>query len=388
MSVVEIAEDIVQDPAGGGTDGLIHQSNLTYRGAFQLPPGAIGPTTFAYGGRGLTYSGRNSLFLVGHAYQLLTAEVSIPTPVLSFDVAGLPTATLLQTFGDPTDGHRAEIANNVPTTIFPGGQMVYHGRLIATYYVYYDANSPPLGTKSHFTHGLDLTASDGTGPWRLTTSVYSADTEVTGHVSGWMCPIPLPWQAALGGPALTGNGAIPVITRSSFGPAAYLFDPDRLGVDVPLVSIPLLDYKDPHDTLGAWDSAGQLFNGATAIGGMVFPEGFRSILFFGRLGTGATFCYGPNCYDPSFPNGEGPHNYPYVNFVWAFDAADLARVKNGDIAPWDVVPYATWQFPLPYLVGDNPAEILGVAYDPSTGRIFLTQAYADGNPLVHVFTIG
>ncbi len=137
--------------------------------------------------------------------------------------------------------------------------------------------------------------------------------------------------------------------------------------------------------------------------GAVFPEGTRSILFFGRVGLGAS-CYGEGssdpslagtlvpgqtvdtyCYDPAEAS-KGPHMYPYSYFVWAYDANDLAAVKQGTMAPWDVRPYSVWSLNLPFGVPD--AILQGVAYDPQTGRIFVSQYHGDGgNPLIHVFNV-
>ena len=90
----------------------------------------------------------------------------------------------------------------------------------------------------------------------------------------------------------------------------------------------------------------------TEVRGVVFPEGTRSVLFFGRHGGfgaspglpgGGGFCYGFGTADPAlvgtFPPGEadhyrydpedgskGVHGYPYRYYVWAHDANDLAAV--------------------------------------------------------------
>jgi hypothetical protein len=117
--------------------------------------------------------------------------------------------------------------------------------------------------------------------------------------------------------------------------------------------------------------------------GVVLPEGSASLLFFGRHGMGP-FCYGePDaCHDPE-DSGKGTHAYPYEPRVWAYSVMDLAAVKAGRRRPWDIKPYATWK-----LDGLSGANIGGVAVDPSTGRIYVSQQYADGAKLrIHVFKI-
>jgi len=181
-----------------------------------------------------------------------------------------------------------------------------------------------------------------------------------------------------------------------------VIDPSYLGVIDPLPNIPLVHYPNAHK-LAPWEGTNALFNGTTEVRGVVFPEGWRSVLFFGRHGTGP-FCYGPGtsdpalagtpapggvdvwCYDPTSAS-KGTHAYPYVYYVWAFDALHLADVRNGRKQPWEVRPYATWQLGLPAGI-TNPIHLGGATFDPATGRLFLSQMFGNGLlPLIHVFTL-
>lgn len=95
------------------------------------------------------------------------------------------------------------------------------------------------------------------------------------------------------------------------------------------------------------------------------------------------YCYDPNEVD----GGAGPHAYPYAYHVWAYDVQDFVAAKNGQKHPWDVRPYANWTFDLPYQ--DSARHIQGAAFDPASGRIFLSQSggESDGIPVIHVFTV-
>ena len=115
---------------------------------------------------------------------------------------------------------------------------------------------------------------------------------------------------------------------------------------------------------------------------MVFPEGTRSVLFFGRHGTGP-FCYGIKCEDP-LGRWQGNHAWPYVYRVWAYDAAELALVRAGQKRPWEVKPYEVWDLSIPFPFGTK--GIKGAAYDPATGRIFIAQEQQD-RPLIHVYRV-
>jgi len=142
-----------------------------------------------------------------------------------------------------------------------------------------------------------------------------------------------------------------------------------------------------------------IFIQSDAVVGIAFPKGTRSVLFIGTHGQGE-YCYGPGTEDQQkhgMPDGEGnvycydlvssskgTHAYPYVHQVWAYDAEDLLAVKAGQKQSWEVVPYATFQ--LDGINKDGGASIAGAAFDPATGRLFVTERYGD-NPRVHVFQI-
>jgi hypothetical protein len=155
--------------------------------------------------------------------------------------------------------------------------------------------------------------------------------------------------------------------------------------------------------LGGYNSSGPLFNGNMMMGGAIFPSGTSSVLFWGRRGT--RFCYGagtsnpaldlqpvPNepgvtyCYDPT-DSSKGTHGYPYEQFVYAYDARELVAARTGQKKPWEIMPYATWTFDLPFQTPSR--EIRGVTYDPANRRVFVSAGAQDGTgPVVHVFTLG
>ena len=70
--------------------------------------------------------------------------------------------------------------------------------------------------------------------------------------------------------------------------------------------------------------------------------------------------------------------------MWAYDAAALLQVKNGQLQPWSVKPYAVWSLNVPIA---GASRIGGATYDPQTGRVFVSQECADTNclPVIHVF---
>jgi hypothetical protein len=279
-----------------------------------------------------------------------------------------------------------------------GGVMPWGSDLIVSAYCYFDSGTEQ---RSHW-----RVANGGAG---AATGPVQVGTSGAGFVSAWMTPIPVEWQGLLGGPALTGQGSIPVISRTSSGPAASVFNPADIGVKNPVPATPVVGY--PHSdsgsmlTLGTVESNGTLWNSTQWMGGMVFPNGTRSILFFAGRKAKGQFCYGPGttdqslhmttypgaplsekwCYDPVNLD-KGTHGYPYAHFVYAYDANDLVAAKNGQKAIWQVVPYATWEFDLPLQYAQR--VIRGVGYDPVTKRVFLAAENGDGdNPLIHVLEV-
>jgi hypothetical protein len=377
-------------PAGG----LVQAGNLAYQGAFRVPAITVAGNPYAefdYGGTAPAFNpAHNSLFLVSHMYTQMTAELGIPASLGTGPVSSLPTATALHTFVDALGGKLHSVAPDPSTTVYIGGQYVYApGQMVVSAYTYY-AGSP---TASHFSRSTDLNSAAAAGPFNISAGI---GPWAVSFVSGYMGGIPAAWQAALGGPALTGDCCLGVVSRTSYGPAAFAFDPANL---TPTAAQPLVYYDgggDPtHATLGNWVNSGPpnpLYNSSSVVTGVVFPEGSSSVLFFGTQGLGPA-CYGPGgsgageCVDPE-GSAKGVHGYPYVYYVWAYDAHDLAAVHAGAKKPWEVKPYAVWSLNLPYAPNGQGHHMGGAAYDPATGRIFISQQFADGDgPVIHVFTI-
>jgi hypothetical protein len=372
------------------TDPLIQQSNLQYIGAFKVPSGQFGSggnATFDYSDDGLAFNPiNNSLLIKGHTYGQMVAEISIPQIVNSTNLNSLNTATMLQNFSDITEGNLNQ--QNIANGMILGGLMVYGTKLIGSEWAFYDGSTQQ--TKSHFTSGLTLGT---TGDYR---GMYTVGSLFPAFVGGYMTTIPSEWQAALGGPALTGHCCTSIISHQSLGPSASVFDPNNLGAQNPVPAIPLVNYNLAHPTLGTWDHplpANPIYNISTLITGVVFPQGTRSILFFGRTGMGAQ-CYGTggasggDCTDPADPY-KGTHAFPYSYYVWMYDANDFVAVRNGTKNPWDITPYYHGAISLPFTNTNGNNQLNGAAYDPATNRLYLAQKCVVGScaPLIHVFVV-
>lgn len=373
------------------------QSNgLRYLGAFRLPPGEFGSEYgFSFGGSPMTYNPANhSLFIGGHPYESMIAEVSIPTPVISANLDDLPFARMLQPFADPTDGNRWNLSDD---TVYLGGLLVHGGKLYGTVYIYYDADNTQR--VSHYARSLNLSVPSATP----LTSVGNPDG--TGLVSGYLAAVPHEWQAALGGTAITGQCCIPIAYRTSWGPDAFTWTPESLALnDAPAPTTALQFYDADHATLGQWEGSNEIWGGSTRMGGVVLVPDTRTALFVGVNGTGS-FCYGSGtddraldgtptgdgddyCYDPTNLD-KGVHAYPYNYQFWAFDVNDWVAVARGQREPWSVMPYGVWRLDLPT---EGDWNIGGVGYDAQSHLLYLSQMGVDEGdetyrPIVHVFRI-
>ncbi len=362
---------------------LVQPADLVYQGSFKVPHTSvlrsIAGTGFDYGGMAPAFNpANNSLFLVGHVYDQLVAELNIPV-TLGTTAAAMPTATVQTPFVDVLEGHLLDVAQGqYDTTTWIDGQLVYNGKLYVNPYVYYgDTNA-----HAHWRRSPVLTAT-GTVEGGFTVGPWGTD-----FYTGYMAPVPAEWKLTLGGPVLMGNCCLSLLARTSLGPSVSSIDPDRYGT-ASITASTLVAYPDTHPTLGAYGTPGTniYFNGSTQIRGVVFPAGTSTVLFFGHHGLGP-YCYGDGDVCGDLEIGyKGEHAYPYAYYVWAYDARELAAVNAGTKQPWEVVPYAVWSLTLP--TPDWRGHLLGGAtYDPATGQIYVSQLYGDGDyPVVHVFKI-
>lgn len=133
-------------------------------------------------------------------------------------------------------------------------------------------------------------------------------------------------------------------------------------------------------------------------GGMVFPNGTRSVLVFGYNGSGVQL-YGTNgniysgvrLYDYS-NNFQSYHACPYVLRIWAYNADELVQVKNGTggFTCENIKPYAVWDFTIPNLgdPGSISFSFSGATYNPVNKTIYLS--FRGGNfaqTIIHAFEV-
>ncbi len=381
-----LAVSMVATTAGAQTpqqQPLVQPGNLSYKGAFKVPVNdgtgrgaAEGWLTWGGAAMGMGPDGA-SIYYGCHDWGSRIARVKIAAPGATGTIVEpcAPIATLANI--NPSDPNSKKL----------GGSLWWNGRLTVSAYSYYDGNG--TASASHF---VGTNVANQAGPYRI-------GSWNPGLIGGYMGVIPQEWRGLLGGPALTGQCCIAVISRSSYGPSVSVFNPDDVGTINPAASTMLVAYPDNHQVFGPWNVPNPYFTGVTRIGGVAFPAGTRTVLFIGRHGS--TFCYGTGtnnqtldgtpdgqgnkyCYDPA-DGSKGSHGFPYRHQIWAYDANDLLAVKQGTKQPWDVRPYAVWT--LPEMDNSGFATMRSATYDPATRRLYAVEDRGDAQPLVHIYEI-
>jgi hypothetical protein len=356
---------------------LVHEADLVYQGSFRIENKPMNGTRMGFGASGLGFNpARNSLYAVGHDQHQLATEITVPEPRKTDVYQQLPAAEYLQNFFDPLDGKGAVISpSGKAAEVRIGTLLPFAGKLIVSAWTYYDAS---IKTRtSHVVSSLDLSLTDDAeGP-------FATDAPKVAYTAVYMSELPDEWKAAFGAPILAGGCCTPIISRTSYGPAAFAIDPTKFSDRRPLPAKPLVFYPDDR-MISVFSQQSELANAATKVNGAMLPSGTRTVLFIGRQGLGPV-CYGSGakCNNPLSAN-SGFHAPPYRVQVWAYDALDLLAVAEGKKKPWEPRPYAVWGLTLPF---ERPQRTLqSAAFDPATNRIFIAPSSGE-EPLVHVMKV-
>ena len=420
--------------------------HFEYQGAFRLPD------EFAWGALGLSYhpvgaGGSGSLFVTGFQGLLdenlqpcfegsrrckgYFGEVSIPVPVAASNWEDLPMADFVQEMA-VFDGGLVQTVNEaysfvsgiayVPAQGSQTGDKLY-GSLNEWYPEgsFGDASFPTVwfsnldgsNTRGLFHvgpdeppfHGIKMGAYLFTVPQAYADRYLGGRILVTGRARGTAPP---------DSPGLGGEGSI---AGGSQGPTLFAFR--AWNSDKPagnLDALPMLYYRvrypgcaGPDIGVGGrpTDCDFPGFSMCDDWTGAAFIQaGDRATIAIVGL-KGTTNCY--YCGDPTDDSecavtplrGEcdrrcneerGYHCGPYVRQVLLYDTEELGRAALGEIEPWSVLPYATWQPDELYLQGACCYNMGGMAFDAQGGRVFVTErGLGEGDmnaAVVHVWTVG
>lgn len=345
---------------------------MRFEGAFRLPAEDFGVSSMNYSEGPLVYHpGRNSIFIVGHNHQQAIAEFTVPALVKSAKLAELNIAAApLQNFVTVLD--RAPSGNPQELNVI-GGLGLIDDQLLVNAYEYYDAG----GGNTHTT----LIVRNPNNLANSTVAGFFAFEGGAGHTSGWLSPIPEAWQGLLGGTHLAGQSSgQPIISRFSVGPSAFAFNARELTGAGTVATRTLLDFslEHPlHDDLENNSRTNDLWTHLSrATFGVIVP-GTRTYATFGYSGGHKSGV----CYKCTQSNGYecggycAPDAKDYQQSYWFWDVNDLFAVKNGQLAPHAVRPYAYGALTTPFENAEH--QIGGGSFDPSSGRLFFTIQKAD-----------
>ena len=430
--------------------GLVTPADFEYLGAFRLPGGADRPQTFAYGGNAMTFNPDGdpggaqdgfpgSLFITGHdrlPYGEMpdgsqVAELNIPTPIQSRDVATLPQAEFVQDFRDVTAGHFTEMEEIVRTGMLYLSNPLSGPRIHIAWGQHFEPD-PTAATHGWF--NPDLLNPNFQGPWFIAgQSWYS--------VNDYMFEIPAAWADAYIGGRYVATGRFRDGGWSGMGPVLIAYRPwDESGNPPPagaqLESTTLLRYAASTETenieraLSSYQHPDEWSGGAW----LTTSSGKSAVLFAGAKSNGTKYWYGyVNPAGPEFPcvdeevtdfttcrMGDGS-SCPPQDFTecsghndyrgwWTthwdtqflfYDPADLARVATGELASWEPQPYAVVDIDEQLFFNPSGVEtdMLGtgdqrryrigdVAFDRQNGLLYVLELFADGaKPVVHVWRV-
>jgi hypothetical protein len=104
-----------------------------------------------------------------------------------------------------------------------------------------------------------------------------------------------------------------------------------------------------------------------------------------RASDGANLCY------DLCGQSKGFHDYPYYFRLFFYDPEDLLKVKNGQMDPWEPMPYERWDAE-EYIFPTCMKSIRGAAYDRANRLIYFIQpgidsiaSFYERHPVIHVF---
>lgn len=371
--------------------GLLAIDDLTYVGAFRVAFGdSVSDTNYAVGT--LAYNpGRHSLFIAGHAQKNAIAEFAIPQPSTATDVVALPVVEeSLQPYVQLLDA----VPNGNPGGVNKvTGMLWLEGQLLVNAENWYDASGQNEDTT--------LVVRDAAGLGGEVDGYF--ELEGAAHAGGYMAPIPSEWQAALGGPVLTGWASnYSIVSRYSVGPSLFAFEPKDIlesapGAEGPVATIVHMDF--PHagarymgeEALVAEEgSASDLWNFLSrGVYGFIVP-GTRTFAVFGSTGgidsgigykitqNNGNLCGGYCAYDAG----------DYDNYYWFFDLDEILAASEA----YEPRPYAYGRWSVPFDEAGRH-RILGGTFDEATRTLYVSLANAgqvgeyDRPPLILVFSL-
>jgi hypothetical protein len=385
----------------------LHAHHLVYKGAFAFPRNSSG-NDWTYGGHALAYYPRGdrqsvpdgypgSLYTVGHAWYQLVGEISIPRPVISGNYESLPRAAVLRSQVDITGGR---LDNCIYYDEDGNGQECLYREVAGLEYLpninrivwnlrdWYNVGGQDLDSLGW----SNLKMRRARGMWYIGPR-FSSEFH-NGKTCDYLFLAPESFASTCleGKRLISGNHRGAGAFGGSQGPTLYALAPWEDGKPQPpraeLDALALVYYPEVLECIENPELCH--FPGYRTAdiwaGGAWIEAGDKSaVLIFGRKGLGPNY-YGPgnlDC-DPY----KGWHADPYEPQILFYDPADIVKVREGAMKPWQVVPYEV-AVPRGVMLAGDCASFGAVAYDSKRRMIYATEPGAGewGAVAVHVWQV-
>jgi len=418
----DISEIVTEIGSGAIPPGVLAPESLVYLGAFRLPDDS-GGLGWDYSGHGMTHYPAGdpvgemdgfpgSIFIVGHDHQLQVAELSIPIPVNSRNLADLNFAGTLQPFNDITGGMVNE-SMDIPRMgieFLEAPDGVSEAKLHFTFGQHFQEFEP-----SHSWASLDISSPNPAGPW-----IFNGYTNYA--TNDYLFAIPREWGVANSVPYTLATGRFREGVWGGFGPALFAYAPFEEGnPPAPYTTITtiqsLLLYgtqvegasdiqtnnsmrmdgygEADHWWGGAWltSTAGNavIFTGTKAQGESWYGFANGVVWAYDCAENPAVDC--PEV--PEFPyDNRGYWAGDFIPAVLFFDPENLAKVVRGELEPYEPQPYALLDLSVYWFdpeidVAIYKRDLVGAsAFDREHGLLYIIERLADEyKSVVHVFQI-
>ena len=324
----------------------ISKSDIIYEGTFRVPHGLHNGTNFGNNSylnaqyQPFAYNPNNNSIFMGSITGPATqpkriGEFSVPEIIhpstVDYDIEQLPQAVVIQAPQDISSGDfdKIRLNGNIPSDEAKaqlGGLYVYNNTLLGTVWGYYDANGA-MSYRSHFSANLDWTTATGFSGLHAVGVSPTGSFANGGFVGGYMAEVPVKYRDQIGAPMLTGRTGGPIVSRSSYGPTLWSFDPADFDFDTPAPATMLIGYPDSHQTLGGYsDVPSTLYNRGAGVRAVLWPEQTDSILFIGTIGLGIKYHPNGTPVINSQPSCRGPGT---SNAKKALSNAQLKKAEVG-----------------------------------------------------------
>ncbi|MFH1361436.1 MAG: hypothetical protein ABIH69_02130 [bacterium] len=397
----------------------ITPENFEYLGAFRLPY-IDGEVRWDWGGTGATYyPGNNSLYAIGHDHTMHVSEVSIPKPVKSRNLADLKTAQTLRSFTNVRTGVGQLDEMFERATIRRAGIAYLNDKLYLSFGAHFQEEEQNI--PSHMSCNLDF--SKPAGAWRV------AGDPLLYSSNDYMCEIPASWadeNVSTRGKYLA-TGRFRDGGWGGEGPNLFAIAPWQDGNPpkngATLNSVRLLGYSSTHPSGYDFAKGHQMKNYHHAdewVGAEWLTANDKSaVIFVGTKGLGD--CWYGFSDGTAYPTDGSPFHgsvppYPHDDRGWwsssyeaqiiFYDPADLAKVAQGKMKPYEPQPYATMNLDQ-YLYNidkindpnfrpeQNKYRLASCAYDRTRNLLYVIEYrgepaggdWNDDNPVVHVFGV-